>query len=91
MQMLLKFQSCPQLAEKYILRLILKKFYFLTIIGLHADLDLSDLGALVTGPKSAMSLLTHLQAVEEDIELLPLLVEMSAKMSVENLLRKARV
>ena len=45
----------------YILRLILLKFYFLTIIGLLADLDLPDFGALVTGPKSALNSLTNLQ------------------------------
>ena len=46
MQMFFKFQTCLQSAEKYILRLIFLKFYFLAVIGLLADLDLPDFGAL---------------------------------------------
>ena len=69
MQKLLQFQPCPQSAEKYFFGLnLLKK---LTIIGLLADLDLPDLGALVTGPTSALNFLAYLQTVEKDIELLP--------------------
>ena len=70
--MLLKFQPCPQSAEKYILSLILLKFYFfLTIFGLPADLDLQDLGALVTDPKPALNILICLQTVKNDIKLPP--------------------
>ena len=68
MQMLLKFQLCPQSAEKYILRLILLKK--ITIIGLLVDLDLPDFGALVTGPKYALNFQNHRQTVEKNIELL---------------------
>ena len=63
--MLLKFQPCPQSAEKHILRLILLKNIFLTIFA-----DLLDLGALVTGPTSALKCPTNLQTLEKDIELL---------------------
>ena len=39
----------------------------LTIFGLLADSDLPDLGALLTGPMSALNFLTHLQSIEKDI------------------------
>ena len=62
--------SNQQSAEQFILRLILLKI-ILTIIGLFADLDIPDFGALMTGPKSALNFLIHMQTVEKDIELLP--------------------
>ena len=68
--MLLKFQPCPQSAEKYILRLIVLNYFFI-IFGLLADLDQQDLGDLVTKPTPALNILTHLQTVENDIKLLP--------------------
>ena len=61
MQMILKFQPCPQSAEKYVLRLILLKFHFYIIFGLLAGLGLQDLGALVTDTTPALNFLTRLQ------------------------------
>ena len=68
MQMLLKFQQCPQSAEKYILRLIL--LIFSITFELLADLDLQELGALVTDPTPALNFLIRLQTVANDIKLL---------------------
>ena len=48
MQKLLKFQPCPQSAEKYILRLILYKKKQLTIFGLLADLDRVLMSGLIS-------------------------------------------
>ena len=45
-----------------------KLLFFLTISGLLADLDLPDLGALVTDPTSALKFPIHVQIVENDIK-----------------------
>ena len=52
--------------EKYILRLILLEK--LSIFGQLSDLDIPELGALVTGSTFALNYLTHLQTVGKDIE-----------------------
>ena len=57
--MLLKFQPCPQSAEKYILHLIFLKKYFKIIFGLLADLDLQYLGT------PGLNFLTRLQTVQK--------------------------
>ena len=50
---------------------LLNSIYFLTIFGLLADLDLHDLGALVTDPTPVLDSLIRLQTVYYDIKLLP--------------------
>ena len=45
-------------------------YFFITIFGLLADLDLQYFGALVSDPTPALKYLTCLQTVENDIELL---------------------
>ena len=57
---------------------LLNCIYFLTIFGLLTDLDLQDLGALLTDPTPAMNFLIRLQTVYYDIKLLPLTAHMSA-------------
>ena len=65
MQMLLKFQPCPQSAkEVYLASDFTKILFFLTIVGLLADLDLQDLEALVTDPAPALNFLIRLQTVK---------------------------
>ena len=57
---------------------LLNCIYFLTVFGLLADLDLQDLGALLTDPTPALNFLIRLRTVYYDIELLPLTVHMPA-------------
>ena len=54
-----------------------KKIFFKQSLEL-ADLDLQDLGALVTDPTPALNFLIGLQTVKNDIDLLPYTVHMSA-------------
>ena len=77
-QMLLKCQPCPQSAEKYIFASGFTIYFFITIFGLLADLDLQYFGAPSTDPRPALKSLTCQQTVENDIELLTLTIHMSA-------------
>ena len=63
--------------EVYLVSVLLNCIYFLTVFGLLADLDLQDLGALLTDP-TELNFLIRLRTVYYDIELLPLTVHMPA-------------
>ena len=70
--MLLKCKPCPQSADKNIFAsdFTIYIYFFITIFGLLADLDLQYFGALVTDPTPALKSLTCQQTAEKDIELL---------------------
>ena len=54
----------------FCLILLKKNIFFKQFLEL-ADLDLQDLGALLTDPTYALNFLIHLQTVKNDIDLLP--------------------
>ena len=57
--------------EVYLASVLLNFIYSLTILELLADLDLQDLGVLVTDPMPALNFQICLQTVKKGIKLLP--------------------